>query len=136
MKLTFKRAEIMKLIKAELAGPCGAKPYTGEGWDTRAVKSHGLVLVGDQGIYFVCNRKMEKSPSELGLVAYAQESDPTNKTDEEFDDWYGVKNEAFGGDDGCEFVTAKNIQKWLGACKDQTLMFMDLTPRGYTLLGR
>lgn len=134
MILTFDKAKVMELMRFEHAGKSSPKPYTGEGWGCKAVKSHGLVLVGDQGVYLLANRKQEKAPSKSGLIAYAKESDPTNKR-LEFDEWYGAKRASFGGDDGCEFLTARSVLAWLNANRDSKVLRMDLTPRGYVLLG-
>jgi len=134
MILTFDRVQMAKLLATELAGPKGAKPFTGKGWGCKAVKSHGLNLVGDQGIYFVCNRKMVDSPVNMGLVAYAKECNPTNKKTK-FDDWWAVKNATFGGDDGVEFVTVRSVKAWLDAYWHSNRLRMDLNPGGYVLLG-
>ena len=132
MILTFDKDKVMELMRFENAGKCSPKPYTGEDWGCKAVKSHGLVLVGDQGVYLLANRAQETPACESGLIAYAKEADPTNKK-LKFDDWYGVKNASFGGDDGCEFITARRVMAWLIANRDGKVLRMDLTPRGYAL---
>jgi len=133
MLLTFRRDGVEELLTKEMEGPSGNKPYTGKGWGCRASKAHGLDLVGDQGIYLICNRPMEKSPSESGLIVYARESDPTSN--QQFDEWYHTKRTAFGGDDGVNFIDAAAVLKWIKNTSD-TLLCMDLTPSSMSLLYR
>jgi hypothetical protein len=54
-----------------------------------------LQLVGDQGVYLINNALNKLTPSESGLIVYAQGINPD--IDE---DWYDAKRHTFGGDDG------------------------------------
>lgn len=69
----------------------------------------GLWLVGDHGVYLMSNgtpgdMNLEPGHNEKGahFVAYAKECDPIKMS---VDGWHGVKNDVFGEDDGCEFLS-------------------------------
>jgi len=86
----------------------------------------GLWLVGDQGIYLMSNGCPGLRSDDTGkgaLVARAFETDP----DRHPDTWYGTKVAAFGGDDGCEFISAGIIQQVLTITEGQAF-WIDITP--------
>jgi hypothetical protein len=131
MILKFNRAKVQELMDAELAREPGRVPYTGAGWDTPEKRAHGLNLVGDQGVYLVCNspRVDGRSPSKSGDIAYAANCDPNRMA---FEDWYEVKNRSFGGDDGVEFIPADNIRAWLDNTQ-APMARIDIGPKRFAL---
>jgi hypothetical protein len=60
-----------------------------------------VVLVGDRGVYFMSAGRpaLTKEGGDGNKVVYAQGCNP--ETDD-FDSWWAIKNETFGGDDGVE----------------------------------
>jgi hypothetical protein len=131
MIIKFNRRKVRELMEAELSGPPGPEPYTGACWNRPEEVAHGLCLVGDHGIYLICNRGMKSAPSKSGLIAYAEECNPHTMG---FDDWYANKNAIFGGDDGAVFLPALDVSKWLG-CNSGKSIKIDLNPSSATLLG-
>lgn len=69
-----------------------------------------LWLVADHGVYLMSNAKVELPKGGKHDVAYAREADP-NKV--EFDDWWDVRSEVFGGDDGVELIPFDSLEEWL-----------------------
>lgn len=70
----------------------------------------GLMLVGDEGIYFMSNGmsdEVEALRAEGRHVAYARETDPKLMSQEEA---YQNKRAIFGGDDGVEFFSAEELR--------------------------
>ena len=67
----------------------------------------GLWLIGDIGIYIMSNIPADElRAGGLNHVAYAQESDPSKVSR---DEWVRVKHQAFGMDDGIEFLEGKKV---------------------------
>lgn len=120
MKLTFPRDRVLKLISHTKAS---ADHKTLYGTTTGL----GLWLVGDEGIYLMSNAS-NKLPSdipgrdEFHYVAYANESNPQTMS---FDDYRTNKEEAFGGDDGTEFLKLNEVETCLGSQGD---LVIGLTP--------
>jgi hypothetical protein len=110
MKLTFDKKTVQELMDHAKAAPENSLPY-----DKPSSKSpKGLWLVGDQGIYLMSNGKpaLPRDDKEEGSkVCYADQCNP-NKM--EFDDWWSNKREAFGGDDGVEFIPMNVLEKAFG----------------------
>ncbi len=79
MQLTFKKAQIKKLVK-------------------QATDADGLalMLVGDQGVYLMPEKT--DSISEPWVICYANECNPDN------DGWWEAKRNSFGPDDGVERI--------------------------------
>lgn len=61
----------------------------------------GLHFVKDQGAYLISNgvHKKDETPASLGLVAYAEGTNPKL-----CDDWWEVTREKCGGDDFVEYL--------------------------------
>lgn len=72
----------------------GLKPGEGE--------IPGLWLIGDHGIYIMSNGKL--STGERALVVYSEECHPIGNPD-----WFDYKHRHFGGDDGIEFLAARQL---------------------------
>ena len=73
----------------------------------------GLWLVGDHGVYLCSNGKL--ADGARPLIAYAEECDPNT-----CDDWFEVKRRTFGGDDGVEFLEAKQLEAMMAARPNAT----------------
>jgi len=73
----------------------------------------GLWLVGDRGVYLCSNGKL--ADGARPLTAYAEECDPNT-----CDDWFEVKRRTFGGDDGVEFLDAKQLEAMMAASPNAT----------------
>lgn len=113
MRLTFNKSEVENLVAITRNAKTHSVPYTGGDWGVPKDTSAGLVLVGDNGVYFLSNAdEQEKKENGLLPLAYAHECNP-EKLD--FDTVWENKREAFGGDDGCEFFALKEIEGWLKA---------------------
>ena len=114
MILSFAKADVIKLVSLTKAATPGPVPYTGPDWESvlgasaKLRHEHGLMLVGDHGVYLMSNAPREEKPS----VVYAQECDPTRLA---FDDWWNVKNASFGCDDGAEFLSITAVEEWIAA---------------------
>ncbi|MBS1063615.1 DUF3085 domain-containing protein [Gluconobacter wancherniae] len=93
----------------------------------------GLWLVGDHGIYMMSNG-LPLLPSDDGqkpnLCAYAREADPEQNAGKAHD----VKRQAFGGDDGCEFLDAALVRQALKQASGDTLR-MNITPETLEFLA-
>jgi hypothetical protein len=87
-----------------------------------------LQLVGDQGVYLITNAQEKLSPSESGLIVYANGIHP-----EIDDDWYEAKRYTFGGDDGSVTIPLK----WFDiafAKKNARLFSINLDPNAIELV--
>jgi hypothetical protein len=103
MRLTFNRVLVLQLLKHSEESPAWRKGYDGKA-------AAGLHLVGDHGVYLMSTGDpILKDPAkpESSLVCYANECNPDAL---EFNDWWEVKQETFGGDDGVEFISAKEVR--------------------------
>ena len=94
----------------------------------------GLFLVGDQGIYLMPNgipmllangTSGEPSLELPAMVVYALECNPGLKP---FEEWWSVKRDSFGGDDGVEFLGAKFVQSWMNAHVTDEFLHLEVTP--------
>jgi hypothetical protein len=97
MKLHFPWPDVAKLLD-EVRTATVVNPLYEQ------VTGKGLWLVGDDGVYLMPNTKREGKPN----VVFAKECDPTKM---EFDEWWGVKQATFGGDDGVEFISIGEIER-------------------------
>ncbi|MFB2553979.1 DUF3085 domain-containing protein [Ensifer soli] len=77
----------------------------------------GLWLVGDHGVYIMSNGKLPEGGRPL--VVYAEECDPTSN-----DDWFHIKRQTFGGDDGIEFFDADHLEALIAASPAATHLFI------------
>ncbi|PDS41343.1 hypothetical protein CO662_29330 [Rhizobium anhuiense] len=77
----------------------------------------GLWLVGDHGVYLMSNGKLLDGAKPL--VVYAEECDPSTN-----DDWFDVKRRTFGGDDGVDFINAKQLEPMMVAAPEATHLRM------------
>lgn len=68
----------------------------------------GLWLVGDHGVYVMSNGKLPDNGKPL--VIYAEQCHP-----ERNDDWFEVKRQTFGGDDGVDFIDAESLEAMIAA---------------------
>lgn len=96
-KLTFKG--VGRLIEHAANAPETAPLYGDE-------TGRGLWLVGDHGVYLMSNGRPEMDKSGDQHVVYAETCNPETQ---DFDDWWFVKNETFGADDGVEFIALDGI---------------------------
>ena len=130
MKLHFDHATVARLLAhaeaatehsptyEQLHDPAFLKPGVKKDWpssediDLTKVPA-GLMLVGDQGVYLMSNGcpALASDDGKPNLIAMAAETDPVARPD----DWYDVKEAAFGGDDGAEFLSADAMRKALEA---------------------
>jgi hypothetical protein len=84
-QLKFKKQEVLDVIEHSIKNSTD-KPQ--------------ILLVGDEGVYI-----MTGGPTVGAPIAYASGCDP------EKDDWYDLKVNAFGGDDGVEYLGAEDMKK-------------------------
>jgi hypothetical protein len=135
MTLTFKKSEITKLASACLKHKPGPVPYTGESWEKVLGPEHkarferGLCLVGDDGVYFMSNHDGQRASKKTGRrpIAYAIECNPDTCPD-----WWEVKQDSFGGDDGVEFIPIVDVMKWIEGSRSSTLA-ININSKGFLL---
>ena len=94
MKLTFNIEELKKLIEFE-----ETHMETGEPTHIR--------FVGDEGVYFMPKRVRRAGETARSPIVYAEECNPKTM---EFDDWWYVKRNTWGGDDGGANVPFRAIK--------------------------
>ena len=124
MKLRLNAA----LVKQLLDDSINATEYR-EVYERPGTAAPGLWLVGDQGVYLMSNSKdgiknlnSAKGPPKL-LVAYADKCNPVGTCE----DWYANKRQAFGGDDGIEFLPIEFIEAALAKAKNGQMALL-VTP--------
>lgn len=124
MKLTFNKAKLMEIVAAVESGSGHCVPYTGGEWEEFTGKKEdntpGLILVGDQGVYFVGNHNDGEAPAKSGLICYADQCNPDT-----CHDWWEVKDATFGGDDGAEFLSLEEAKRALLA---KARPYVELSP--------
>lgn len=131
MRLTFNRVRVETLLAYSKAAGKWKSLY-GQPETAKA----GLWLVGDQGVYFMSNaeaclmadgkpRDEKTSDDASAYVCYARECNPEHCA---FDEWWENKRMSFGGDDGCDFLPAEEVDVWLARTKGSFLS-MELTPK-------
>lgn len=143
MIIHFKRDEVERLAnhsrEATQHKPLYEQPET---------EKPGLWLVGDDGVYLMSNarsglRKDPEDPESHFVVAYAIEICPVDEKGNKkasIDDWWETKRQAFGGDDGADFIPYESdegpsIKGWLESNEGELLLPMDLTPQNFSLVG-
>src|SRR4051812_44837935 len=80
-------------------------------------------LVGDRGIYLMANNWL--AAGESAVVTYARECDPNTL---DFDTWWDVKQEAFGGDDGVNNIDLADLERVLATYPPNMDLEIELTP--------
>lgn len=105
MDLHFSWAEIEKLLDEVRAAKTANTLYN-------KVTGKGLWLVGDHGVYLMANtkdgpRELARKKEDKAFIVYAKECDPEKL---EFDEWWENKRHSFGGDDGVEFLSLKELE--------------------------
>lgn len=123
MKLHFDRKEVEKLVahsqQAEEHIVLYNEIETGPG---------DLLLVGDRGIYLMSaaadafERENPQEGESKIFVAYSREVNPNTDPD----DWYEVKEECFGADDGCDVLDAESVELML-ELGDETTVCLDVS---------
>lgn len=119
-----RRKEAMKALEEG-----GFPRIHGEDIDDKKVPA-GLMLVGDEGIYFMSNARFEEVnalQAEGRHVAYARETDPKLMSEDEA---YDNKRAIFGGDDGVEFIAAEELRPML---VPGSTLEVDFTPESIAL---
>ncbi|MGC5749721.1 DUF3085 domain-containing protein [Gluconobacter sp. NFX36] len=129
-----RRATLTQLFDKSLRKPGHGAREWGRQDDVDPAKiPAGLWLVGDHGIYMMSNG-LPLLPSDDGqkpnLCAYAREADPAQNAGKAYD----VKRQAFGGDDGCEFLEATLVRQALRQASGDTLR-MNITPETLEFLA-
>jgi len=106
MRITFDKQIVQRLIEHS-EGSASHKTLYG----VKTTNAPGLWIVGDEGVYLMSNGdpglKDEKSVTGGHVVCYADQCNPKKMA---FEDWYEAKERIFGGDDGVEFVSARDIR--------------------------
>lgn len=125
MKLTFSRKELEALIEWQKENGSTLKaPYT----DEKIQPS--LVMVGDHGVYFM-NYSDKSNPIVEGEssqhVAYAREVNPLTM---EFDEWWDMKRESWGADDGVIPIPIKLIEHYFKVHSKAKYFPVNTTPEG------
>ncbi|WP_457298669.1 DUF3085 domain-containing protein [Phyllobacterium sp. P5_D12] len=107
MKLTVTN-ENLKLLWAdgEKCWPKSTRPNFVQHMDGDQNPPQGFWIVGDQGVYLMHNGVFPDG--EKAVVAYAEECNP-----EKNGDWYDVKRDTFGGDDGVDLVDKETVKSAL-----------------------
>ena len=107
-RLTFSRQELQDLITHTRQNPltdADGDIYWSNGRGDRS-GTPMILLVGDEGVYFMSGGKyIEDRP-----VVYANECNPETAS---FDDWWAVKNDTWGGDDGVEALVAEDVERMI-----------------------
>jgi len=105
--LTFKGGKLRHVLyllqqhKTEDAQPNFVQRYEKPDW----TPEKGLWLVGDQGVYLMSNAH-PKDEIAGDSVCYAEGCNPDK---DDFDTWWANKNRIFGGDDGVEFISMRDL---------------------------
>lgn len=72
-------------------------------YDITQRRGTDLILAGDQGVY-LCTVATPRD------VFYAENCNPDTM---EFDEWWKVKNDTFGGNDGAISIPANELKSWV-----------------------
>ena len=86
MTVRFKGAELRPVLAEAVANQCR------------------IILVKDQGVYFLAERGERRPDGRLKTIAYAAGCNPDVDA---FDDWWELARAEFGGDDFGEFFDPK-----------------------------
>lgn len=109
-KIHFPRAKIVALVEHVKKATDHYHPYQKLLNIKKEDIKPSLLLVGDQGIYFMSNGLPAMEKDDPNRVVYCKESDPTVL---DFDTWYDNKRAIFGGDDGIEVIEVEVFEKSL-----------------------
>ena len=82
-------------------------------------------LVGDEGVYIMHNANLDDG--DKPVIVYARECDPTTM---DTDDWWSIKEDTFGGDDGVELLDVGDLLPVVDAGSD---LWIDFVADGYVL---
>ena len=82
MSLRFKGTDLRPVLKEAIANKCK------------------IILVKDQGVYFLAERGERRKDGRQKLIAYAVGCNPDVDA---FDDWWELANAEMGGDDCAEY---------------------------------
>lgn len=106
-KLTFNRSELAALLK-----------------QAKETHSDCINLVGDDGVYFM--NPLERAPRQC---VYANGCNPSIN-----DDWFDLKRQTFGGDDGVERFSIASIAKWFAAYDGHHTVTLSINKNAIRLL--
>jgi hypothetical protein len=123
MKLHFDRTGVERLLAHTREAPAHT-PINND----PASAAPGLNLVGDDGIYLLSNGNpplLVEAGKPRNVVCHATEA---NAETLPFQQWWDVKNAAFGGDDGGEFLSAAAIVAALKTYHPGEPLTLDVTP--------
>ena len=87
MTVRFKGADLRPVLAEAVANQCR------------------VILVKDQGVYFLAERGERRPDGRQKIIAYAVGCNPDV---DPFDDWWTLANAEFGGDDFGEFLEAQD----------------------------
>lgn len=88
MSLRFRGADLRPVLTEALANQCR------------------VVLVKDQGVYFLAERGERRPDGRQKLIAYAVGCNPDI---DPFDDWWELGRAEMGGDDFCEYFAPDGV---------------------------
>lgn len=132
MIITFDKNAVEKLAVITENGTAHHVPYTGGSWETPEDNTPGLILVGDEGVYFLSNAgNLEKDGIGKLPLAYAHECNPDEL---DADTVWDNKRASFGDDDGCEFFPLDEIRQWLASESGETMQ-LAITSKAIRLLA-
>lgn len=137
IKLTFSTKGLRELLDHAQAAPEHSRGYAFLN-DRIGRPGPGLIVVGDHGIYFMSNGEPgllvphQRPGGTRNVCVYANECNPNTM---EVDAWWDVKQVAFGGDDGADFIEAKTIDAAIRLAESNnaenvTVGFMPFQPSG------
>lgn len=99
-ELKFKKQEVLDVIDHSTKNPRGKAMWQAE-YGEEDTDKPTILLVGDDGVYIMTGGATAGAP-----IAYALGCNP-----EKADDWYDLKVNTFGGDDGFEHLDAGAMKK-------------------------
>jgi hypothetical protein len=99
-------ADRIALLEGEIAKHGIALSATADDIDPDLI-GPGLILVGDQGVYFTANIPIDQvRAAKVPHVAYAAEVNPQTLP---FEEWWEAKRDSFGPDDGTAYLSEEFI---------------------------
>jgi len=135
MLLRFKKSEVQVLLDHAKSATSHRDPYSN---DRNAPPA--LLLVGDDGVYLMSNglptlladgTEGSASADSKAYIVYAEECNPETMA---FEDWWEVKNESFGGDDGVEFLEAETVEPGMDFDPEYFVIEMDSEQSEFSIL--
>ena len=100
--LKFRKSRVMGVLSDEARSNPRPQPYC----DGHAEPEHGILLVGDEGVYLMPNGRHEDEGTGCEDPCYAEGITPSCV------DWYDEKCNTFGGDDGAIFIPLYDAWRW------------------------